>query len=300
LAENQKTIRNTFQSYLAKTGLPIDELTKLRASRQAELRSLFKARLAENAKGFPARESGFRESVDNRHEALRLLATPYQSTFVTLDQPFLIWQFPNPDFSIFVGSNTGPGSSFIKIKMDVQTPKHASYGRQCVFHFLWSNDSQFAAVINVRTSLVFNGVCEVYAAPGIFFGHHNTLTIGAHFDIIRWTGWGDVNQTLLPSLQPYQYVALLDVTGESIFGQRRHEIQEFDFQGFDFSRDLIVVPAGAVTMFKVTVDLSYTMSDPDELSDQIFFDFADDASGSRIICPSLVLELLTPLAGVNA
>jgi hypothetical protein len=109
LAENQKTIRNTFQSYLAKTGLPIDELTKLRASRQAELRSLFKARLAENAKGFPARESGFRESVDNRHEALRLLATPYQSTFVTLDKPFLIWQFPNPDFSIFVAVTPAQG-----------------------------------------------------------------------------------------------------------------------------------------------------------------------------------------------
>ena len=276
LAENQKTIQNTFQSYLAKIGLPIDELNKLRASRQAELRRLFKARLAENAKGFPARERRFRELVDNRHEALRLLTTPYQSTFLTLDQPFLIRQFPNPDFSIFVDSNTSPGSSFIKIKMDVQTPKHASYGRQCVFHFLWSNDSQFAAVINVRTSLVFNGACEVYAAPGIFSGHHNTLTIGAHFDVIRWTGWGDADQTFIPSLQPYQYVALLDVRGDRIFGGSHHDINVFDFQGFDFSRDLIAVPAGAVIMFKVTVDLSYTMSDPDELSDQILLDYTDE------------------------
>ena len=60
LAKNQKTIRNTFQSYFKDPAAPIDELTKLRASRQLQIAQPIQGTiLTENAKGFPAREAGF-------------------------------------------------------------------------------------------------------------------------------------------------------------------------------------------------------------------------------------------------
>jgi hypothetical protein len=306
LIENTRAIETLLRKYFSRTSLPIDALNALMASRQAELRNRFKAQSAENAKDLRSKQIGFRQSMDNRRAALQLLSSPFQSTLLMLDQPFLIWAYPKLDLDVLIAWEYLPGDSFIKLK-GVDNPV-ANYYNQFVFDFFWSNDSEFAAVINVATSLVFTGGCEIDSAAGFFSGDHNTLGLYANLDILRYNGWGtdpvtgqSLDQTPLPNAQPTQgqQVVYLDVTGGGLFAGEKTKGQLFDFQSFDLSRDLIAVPAGASLLFTAAVNLSYSMSDPLNISDSVFFDFADDTLGRQIVCPGLTLEILTPVSGVN-
>jgi hypothetical protein len=154
LTERERAIHGLLRSYLAKSGFPVDELNKLRAAVSEERRKLLDTREAETAKNLAADEIVLRQGLENFRQAAMLLARPFQSRLVTLDQPFLIWQYPNPQLNIFIDSEAAPGSSFIKVKVDVHTGSDDTY---FVFHFLWTNQSEFPAVISAKTSLIFNG-----------------------------------------------------------------------------------------------------------------------------------------------
>jgi hypothetical protein len=306
LTQNGMEIQKILKSYFDKTGLDTDTLNKLTADRQTERRKLFEKQVADSAKNLNKAQIDFRQAMETQREALQLLATPYQSTFITLDKPFLIWQIPHPELDIFIDSHIEPLNSSVKISAH----KHAGGdSTSFTFYFLWQNPSEFAAVVNVKTSLVLNGFCQVIAASGFFSGHANFLDLRARLDLLRNGGWGtdpttgvSNNQTLFPS-QPIQRIKLLQAKGGDLLSQLSgdwdEDHQPFTFEPFPLSRDLIVIPAAASILFEVSLDVSYSIEDGGAFDD-VIIDFASDDFDRRVICPMVALELLTPPAVLTA
>ena len=56
--------------------------------------------MREAQKTKPAAAAALAAAIDARRKALSILSRPFTSTFVTLDEPFLIWELPNPNLDI--------------------------------------------------------------------------------------------------------------------------------------------------------------------------------------------------------
>jgi hypothetical protein len=296
LTKSQRGIRELLQSYLAKSGFPVDELNNLRAAIRKEQRKLVEARMGETAKNLAADEIVLRQGLENFRQAAMLLKGQFQSHLVTLDQPFLIWQYPYPQSNIFLGSQTAPNNSFIKIKVDTHSGRNHTYFS---FHFFWTNESKFAAVVRAHTSLIFNGSL-VAEADGSFPSYvaYAEVELGASHTIWRWNGWGNdpVTGTSLDEtkiFEPYYHgVADLYTDRSGIFDDVGGVYQELTFQPFFLNANPIWVPPFATIMYEVQVDLDYSGYDDDDFS--VSADFATDDLGRRIICPSAVLEVSYP------
>jgi hypothetical protein len=172
------------------------------------------------------------------------------------------------------------------------------------FYFAWTNESQYDAVINVDTSLVVSGFCRIVADTGVFSGHHNTLFLTAFLDILRQFGWGtdpqtgaSLDGTYLPvspgvDTKYFNQVSALSAQGGGLFDDPATAFQSFNVKVFDLSRDNIIVPGGASTVFQVALLMQYGIEDGD-LTDEMRIDFGSDQFERRVICPAVFLELLT-------
>jgi len=304
LTESQTAIQELLRSYLAKSAFPVDELNKLKAAVREEHRQLFEARVGETAKKLADDEIRLHQGLENLRQAERLLVQPCQSQLVTLDQPFLIWQYPRLDRGIFLDWGNAPNNSFVKIKVYV----HSGYidTTRFVFHFLWTNQSEFTAVVKAKTSLIFNGYCLVEAGTGVLYGDNQSqFNVGASHRIWRWGGWGDDpvtgNQTLIFDFFDHN-VAGRNVEGGGLFGNVGFFTQELNFQPFFLNANPIAVPPFATIMYQVAADLDYTISQfwsGESEYNIVSLDFARDDLYYRIICPGAVLEVCTPLSSTS-
>ena len=299
LTESQRGIQELLRSYLAKSGLPIDELNKLRAAVREEKHKLFEARRCETAKNLAADEITLRQGLENFRQAAMLLRRPFQTYLVTLDQPFLIWQYPHPQLNIFLDWQTAPFDSFIKIKVDTHSGENHTYFS---FHFLWTNESKFAAVVRAHTSLIFNGSCGGEADGSFpFYIAEAWLALGASHTIWRWNGWGNdpVTGTSLDEtkiFEPYQHwVADFILDRAGYFDDVGGVYKELTFQPFFLNANPIRVPPFATIMYEVQVDLAYGGDDDFSVS----ADFATDDLHRRIICPGAGLEVSTQLQSAS-
>ena len=109
------------------------------------------------------------------------------------------------------------------------------------------------------------------------------------------------DQTLEPYWQPTQaqMPLYLDAQGASFYRQR-HASKLFSSTPVDLTYDLFAIPGGAVTLFEVTLEIWYGFSDGGgNVSDTVLADFANEKSGYSIICPSVELEILTPVGAAG-
>ncbi len=310
LNRNRQAVGKVLKSYFKKSGLDLEKLGRRTAKRRSEILRIFEERNDAVGKRQQSLESVFREGIESRRGALQLLPGPHAPFFINLDKPFLIWELPHPELDIFLDQHIESMNSWIKVLVE----RHEeSDNTTFTFYFLWTNESEFAAVVNVATSLVLNGVCEVVASEGIFSGDYDALSLTASLALIRWSGWGtdpvtgqSNDQTPEPFVQSTQFqtASSLAAQGGSIFGSTfPGEIQFFSFQPFDLSYSLFAIPAGATTLFEVSVAMSYGVdirNDGSDGSDYILFDFASDKFARRIICPGVTLEVLTAPPAASA
>ena len=233
-----------------------------------------------------------------------VLGAPFIPSIVSLDKPFLIWQLPNPQLNIFIDSQVHSMNSFVRVRVDDPT---ASNSTRFVFFFLWSNNTDSFAVLNIRSSLIVNGGCSVQAKSGIFSGAVETLDINASLAIIRWFGWGtdpvtdtSNDQTAHPDSQAThrQTIASLRAEGGHIFQSASFKSQSFSFEPFALSHRQLVVPNRASVVFHVSLELSYDPEDGLDLENNIDVDFSE--RGNAVFCPNLEIEVLTPLSGLAA
>jgi hypothetical protein len=296
-SKTQRAAGKMFESVLGKAGFDIGKLNKLAAKNQSELRACFQKHRAAAIKNFSTSETAYRQRIEARRKALGLLRQPFVSSFITLDKPFLIWQLPHPELDIFIDSRIESMNSSIRILINTNS---GSDDTRFVFYYLWANESEYAAVINAASSLVLNGACEADAAPGIFSGDSADLNMNASLTAMRWSGWGtdpvtgaSNDQTVYPDYQQTQRqtIAALHAHGGHIFGGQGVDTRSFTFEPFDLSEKLIIVPGRAVTVFEITLQLSYSFDDGGNISDLVAANFADN--GNAVFCPFVQVELLT-------
>ena len=300
LGKSQRGIQELLRSQLAQSGFPIDKLNKLTTAVREEQRKLFEARLAETAKNLAADKITLRRELENLSQAERLLVGPSQTHLVTLDEPFLIWQYPHPQLDIFIDSGRVPNNSFIKIKVYVHS-KDPSPETRFVFHFLWTNPSTFPVVVKARTSLIFNGFCTAEADTGFIAGDQTYLDLSASHRMWRWSGWGNDpvtgDQTLIWDFFEHG-LANFNVWGGWPWENVGFDSKGFVFQPFSLNANPIAVPALATIMYQVAVGLDWgfiNLWSGERKFTFVQVDFASDDHGRIIICPGAVLEVFTPL-----
>jgi hypothetical protein len=296
---NARNAAKMIESAAAKAGLDVARFNRLRVEDQKASRAAFDKERALAKKNFSSASTAFHSAMAARLKALGLLATPFTSTLVNLDKPFLIWQLPRPELNIFIDSHIEPMNNSVNVLVNTIT---GSDSTRFVFFFLWRNESDFFAVANVNSSLIVNGGCSVQAVPGIFSGDKATLSLASSLTLMRWSGWGtdpitgqNADQTPDPNFQQTQrqQISYLEVQGGHIFESAPFKSQSFSFQPFPLSHSLFVVPGQAVVVFEVALELYYAFDGGGDIQDSIIADFS--SHGGSIICPNVELEILTPL-----
>jgi hypothetical protein len=302
---NRRAVDKLIEKFFTKAGLDVDKLNKMLAEDQSELRRLFQTKKADAAKHASSIEGAIRQNNEALHQTLELLPNPNLSFVVPLDTPFLILQTGPTDLSIFRDWHIQKSNSWIKILIDTNTNTNTNgnRGSEFTFYFMWTNDSDYPAVVSAASSLVVNGACEVSAAPGFFSGHKSFLIMEAYFRPLRWTGWGtdpttgqSLDGTSPPPLQQSQsqILAYMQAEGgrEIIFGGADYKTQIFDPSvSYDLGYNWLAVPGKAVTIFEVILDFTYGIDPGGNISDLVLADFADEKLGYYIMCPKVLLEV---------
>jgi hypothetical protein len=299
-ARQGRNVGKVFEAFFNKAGLDVKKTNEMLAEHQRELQRIFQKQKAEAAKYAASMTSLIQRGFEARRSAIGRLPNPLISFVKVLDTPVLILENPVTNLDIFRDSHIEALNSWIKVLVATRA---ASGGTNFTFYFMWTNDTGGQAVVNASTSVLFNGSCDVSAAPGFFSGHTNSLEIQLFFNVLRWSGWGtdpntgqNIDGTYDPNGQQsqYQLVAYLTATGgrEIIFGGADDQAQLFPNVPFDLSHNWLPVPSNAVTIFEVNVQFTYSLSDGENnISDLVEADFANDAFGHLIKCPQVLLEI---------
>ena len=177
-------------------------------------------------------------------------------------------------------------NSFVRVRVADPTESNST---RFVFFFLWSNEMDSFAVVNVRSSLVVNGGCSVQAKSGIFSGAVETLNVNASLAIIRWFGWGTDPSPALQTIRPRTRTSnrrtgrpsppcarKVDISSKELASKS----QSFSFEQFALSHRQLVVPNRASVVFQVSLELSYDPEDGLDLENNIDVDF----SGAEVPC----------------
>jgi hypothetical protein len=301
LSSKRRAAAKMVESSLRKAGFDEDKFKKLVADDQKAVRAAFEKRRAAAAKNARGSNAAFRSAMAARAQALSLVHVPFAPTIVSLDKPFLIWEFPLQ--AIFIEAHVESMNSSVRVFVETDRETDAT---NFVFFFLWSNAADSAAVVNVRSSLIAHGFCRVQAKAGLFSGDTATLNIDATLEIMRWSGWGtdpitgrSNDQTLHPDFQPTQRqnIASLRAKGGHIFDDADSDSKSFVFDGFPVSHSLLVIPSGATVVFQVTLGLRFGFDGGNDIQDKILVDFSEH--GRAVFCPNVELEVLTPLSNLT-
>jgi hypothetical protein len=284
------------RSFFTKAGLDVAKLDQMAGQIQRDEREAF-AKLAAEAAAHSARDSqALRHALAERRKALELLNTipiipPAGPSRIVLDKPFLIWQTPRLEASL-VDTTIEPLHSSVRASINTNTGFDYT---QFNFYFFWQNDSDYFAVVNVDTSLILNGFCEIEAATGFLSGDRCGLTLTGQLSLLEL--WDQTNgqpaQPLFESSQ-MRAVASLDASGGGFWSSPDIKSQIFVNDAFDLSYSLFPVQGHSVAVFEVSLVVQYGFSEGGgDLTDLIFVDFADEGKNRSVICPSVNLELLT-------
>jgi hypothetical protein len=301
---NRREVEQLLRSFFAKSGLDVAKLDQMLRGIQRDERDAFETLAAEDATHVDSDRQTLRYQIEGRQKAFEAInAHPigghFASTRIVLDKPFLIWQTPRPNLNEFIDSHYESLNSSVKIKIDTNTGSDITLFS---FYFFWVNDGDFAAGVNVDSSLILNGICEVEAATGFFSGDRCGLSLSAQLTLLEWWNQPDGQPTQpLPQNSQFKTLASLDASGGGIFSSPDFKSRIFSFESADVSFDAFLIPAHSGAVFEVSVGVSYAFTDGGEdIADLILVDFADNAAGRFISCPSVNLELLTAPPGVIA
>lgn len=183
-ARSQRAIGKFSKAFFEKSGLQSSKLDKLILNRRAELKGIIKKQKADAKKLIASKQNAF-NALQSRRQALEVMTGAFAPSLVTLDTPFLIWQWPHPELDIFIDSHTESANSFVTVYVD---KKNGADDTQFKFHFLWTNESDAWSLVNVTTSLILNGFCIANADLGIFSGDSVKLLMQAQLYLMRWSG----------------------------------------------------------------------------------------------------------------
>jgi hypothetical protein len=313
---DERAIAQMLEDALKSAGVDIAKLGKLREKLRAEERNealrIFEREQAEIAKHRAEMDAAYRQGIEGRRAALKLLKNPFLTYFADLDTPALIFETPTTS-AIFIDQHIESMNSWVKVLVDtdVVKAKDNSVNTDFTFYFLWSNNTeQPAVIVNASTSLVFNGACRVFAAggTGLFSGDSDYADVGGQLQVWRWRGWIDpitgqnFDETQVAGLQGTLSGDVVDLkaTGGGLFGNEgidpKNQPQQLNNQALDLNAGTLLVPPGAEVLFEVAMTLRYGFTaGGGDIGDLIYVDFANDELGYLVRCPGVLLEVSGPV-----
>jgi hypothetical protein len=288
----QREIGKIFGSFFTKAGLDVRKLDEILVQERDEVRRNFHEEVANAAKHFSSAQAIFRQDIETRRTALAILAKPFLSTRVTLDEPSVIFEYPQWSPAI-VDTHYEPFNNWVKIRIFDHGP--VKDRRWFGFSYPWTNETDYYAIINITTFLVLVGNCESHGEGGVFSADNALLDLSSRFDLFRQSGWGsdpffgDGTWLVQNNLQP---IANLDsYGGKWIYGGGDvTKTQVFDFAQSVLGQGFVLVPGRAQIVVFVALQIGWEI-DGNNLSNVVSANFADD--NLFVSCPFVSLELLT-------
>jgi hypothetical protein len=116
--------KNQLQSLLSSDpnlGKLSEILTRRRNGQRKALLAVQKEMRSEAQKWQPAAAASLDAAISARRHALGLLAEPFLSTYVPLEEPFLIWELPHPELIIWRDDQTVPGGGWVKLILETNS-----------------------------------------------------------------------------------------------------------------------------------------------------------------------------------
>jgi hypothetical protein len=289
----RRAVEQVLRPFLAKAGLDVEKLEKMAVQNQSELRRIFQNNKAEAAQRASLKMAAIRERFQQRARVLQNHANLSVVPFTTMTlEPIFIWQ---TNVDSFRGSQIEPNNSWVKFLMEASSGSQSTDFR---FVFLWENQRDDIAVVNVASSLVLNGVCQAIAAPGFFSGDTSEVNLSISLTLLGLWQADPQNPELpppMPAFQQSQYQALPGVTatGSGIFGSGIDVKSEiFSASSYDLGYDLFLIAPQSSAAFEVSLDVGLKVPSGG-IDDSAVADFADNDLGYELMCPGLQLDLLT-------
>jgi hypothetical protein len=291
LLSKRLAMEERLAAQFTKAGLDIRSFDRARQKYSRELR-----RVADKAQSDAAKRSSkvgetLRLAAESRFEAVKYIgAGPNLPAFpivTTLDRPFLIWATwtPIPQHSnIIWDSAIEAGHSWAKIKV---VDEGSGGNDRLIFYYLWENESDYQAVINVSTYLALHGFCRA-RGNGSFSAWLNNYT-EAMLDItasLTLKEWSNQPRTLTPYFPPdsdaHKRVSFLSV-GSNFSEETKTETV---VDGYNLKWDLVVIPPRGVVVIEVSVAVFHSVR-----NGHVLADFASEYY--RITSPYVQVGLLS-------
>lgn len=265
------------------------------ADYEKERNKLLKSKKSEVEKAMSALGDNQTQGIAGRLKALEILATPglpFTPTSLTLS-PFLIWA-KNPS-NMLLDSHSDPvGYSWAKISLSRTEIPPDETGTSLTFYYLWSNPSDYYAVVNANCSVVFNGTCVATAHTGIIDGGKSDVYCAATLSPSEWWNQPPTYPSTLYQPQAAWIVFTVAADGGSFLSLDDVEPAFLSGTARDLRFVLFAIPPGAAAVFAVNVLFNCSIDDG-----SIAIDFASKPNYS-IAC-LMQLELLTaPSIAVTA
>jgi hypothetical protein len=279
-------------------GVDVTKAKPILADYEKKRKRLLESKKSEVEKAMSALADSRSEAMAGQRRALEVLATPglpFTPTSFTLS-PFLIWA-TSPS-NMLVDSHADPVlHSWAKISLSrTYVPPDETYGSELTFFYLWSNPSEYYAIVNANCQVVLTGTCVADANTGILGGGVSWVTCGATLNPLEW--WNLPQPALPPgSFQPEQawYVEGFPIYAEGggFWSVDDSAVNFLTGAARDLHFVLFAIPPGALAVFEVRVRFNWSVDDG-----SIAIDFASKPNYK--IASLLQLELLTAPSALGA
>jgi hypothetical protein len=275
---------------LVKAGFDRKGFDKILKQREAERNRVADKYRAEAIKQSTRIKKTLRSTATRHRDALKKLtadlAPQARRYLITLERPFLIWA--SPQSNIITDSRIESWNSWAKISFT----SSSSGAHHLNFYFLWSNETDYYAVINSTSFVIANGYCQVGRDGGFFpdYRHSGINLRGHHFPMEWWN-----TPPTFPAFQTGQQQDLfsLSVSGGGFLDVGALDAREVHKVAF-LDYNLLLVPPRGTVVFEVGLSVFYSNTHGTVVVDFSSGDF-------EIMCPMVIISLLTapPTSGVT-
>ena len=252
---------------------------------RAKLDAAVRKSRAAAIKGSRGRQQMLKAQAAQRLRSLKgltgLPATAAVAQYELLNKPFLIWPTNSIDLE---ASEIVPSNSWAKFRAGIGSGKR--FSGNVKFYYLWRNERDAFAVINVDGYAIFHGYAYIGSDGGFWPGDRwASLAVDGRLEILEW--WNQPPTS--PPSQPDQSVNVLSLSVDTGGFSEVGAIEARDiFRGYDLRHTMMVVPPQAVLVFTVTAEVRLGTGSDGAVSE------IDFASGSfQVGSPAVLVSVLT-------
>jgi hypothetical protein len=258
------------------------QLETLRAEHFAGAKRLRAAQKASAVEHSSAQKASLARMAARRWDAKKHLASSanaqWNFNLDSLDEPLLIETTSNGIQPVVAAA---PWNTSVKFQS--QWNGFAADDAQLIFVFLWQNPRQTDVVINIESSLLLNGHCDVYQGGG-GLNKSSILDVKAGMSLLADDPKSSGPRILYTS--PYASLVTKLTDGGGLFGLGDWQVAGIS-RSLDFRYDVLVLPPSGSVIIEVHLDV-FTIADDNGF---VVLDFSSGDFG--VTCPGVAIAIIS-------